>query len=138
MIGIASIVPLVSVIAVAMINAHDIVAKESFRYAEELGERYASEIDAKFTEQLGAVRLLAGIFSSYRTIPPSFRRTIISAQVRSALDKSREVMAAWAQWEPGAIEDDPSPYSGTVFSTPNGGFDATWYHSPKEIGRAHV
>ncbi len=127
MIGTMVFVPLVAVISFSIISSYQIVKNESFLYAEKFGEYTASQINLELTGKLEIIRTLAFLCADFRSIPSPLRRKIISSHVRSILKNNPDIVAAWVQLEPGAIEDDSSVYKGTKLTAPNGGFDATWY-----------
>lgn len=85
----------------------------------------ASQVSQRIESFASSVRTLAATFSGYTAIPPANRRGVISTQVRGTLVHQPRVLAAWAQWEPGAIGDDPAPYRKTALSTESGAFDSS-------------
>jgi len=133
MIGLSAILPLAFLIAVAIVESYKIVSNESFRFVEEMSSRYKNEINTNFTEKLVLLKSLSTSFGKYKELPEHDRRNIISLQIKSALESNPDIVAAWAQWEPGAIEDNPLLYKNTMFDVSNGGFNVTWYRMKKEI-----
>ena len=132
-VGLAAFLPLLSIVAVALPFAYRTVSGDAFRYAATLSDGYADKVASRFEALAGSVRTLAFAFSAFESIPPERRRGVIAAELRSAFEHQPDVLAAWAQWEPGAIGDDPAPYRGTMLSTESGAFDATWYRANGSI-----
>jgi signal transduction histidine kinase len=132
-VGIAALLPYVLLIAVSVAFAYRTVSSDAYRYAGALSDHYAMEIASKFQVLVGAGKSLAAAFSASDSIPPEKRRTVISAELRAALESHPEVLAAWAQWERGAIGDDPRDYSHTLLTTESGAFNATWYRRGDSI-----
>jgi signal transduction histidine kinase len=127
MVGLSALIPLIAVIAIATVDAYRIVSRESLSYAEEQGRHFADLIGEELTVRLSAVRSMAAMEESYRDIPASVRRTVLSAQVRAILERNPDILAAWSQWEPGAIGDDPATYRGSLLTTSRGAFNVLWY-----------
>jgi signal transduction histidine kinase len=137
-IGLAALLPYVILISVSVIFAYRTVSADAYRYAEALSEHYAMEIASKFEVLVGAGKSLASAFSAYDSIPPEKRRAAIAAELRAAMEDRPEVLAAWAQWERGAIGDDPRDYAHTMLTTGSGAFNATWYRRGDAIVQGSI
>ena len=132
-VGLAALLPYIILISVSVVSSYRTVSEDAYRYAGTLSEHYAMEIASKFESLVGAGKSLASSLSTYEEIPPEKRRGAISAQVRAVLADQPDILAAWSQWERGAIGDDPRPYARTLLSTENGSFNATWYRNGSSI-----
>jgi signal transduction histidine kinase len=132
-VGLAALLPYAILISVSVIFAYRTVSSDAYRYAATLSEHYSMGIASKFDNLVGAGKSLASAFSAYDSIPPERRRWVIDAELRAALESQPEVLAAWAQWERGAIGDDPRAYAHTLLTTESGAFNATWYRSGDSI-----
>jgi Signal transduction histidine kinase len=137
-VGTAALFPLILVIIVSIGFAYRTVSADAYKYANALSESCANSISSRLSSYAGALRCLASAFSAYHQIPPDLRRSIISAELEHFLEGRPELLAAWAQWESGAIGDDPRPYAGSALSTGSGSFNATWYRSAGKIRQGRV
>jgi Signal transduction histidine kinase len=137
-VGLSALLPLAALITVSASFAYRTASQDAYRYAEALGEHYASTLASRLSSFSGSLSALASTCSSYEMIPPEHRRTIISAQLRAALVGNPELLAAWAQWEGGAIGDDPSAFAGSALSTPSGAFNTTWYRQSDRIMQGSI
>jgi signal transduction histidine kinase len=126
-VGTAALFPLLGVIAIATAFAYRTVSEDSYKYASSLSDNYAASMSVRLQSLASSASALASAFSAFGGIPPAARRGAISAQLRRAMEALPDVLAAWSQWEPGAVGDDPRPFAGTMLATESGAFDATWY-----------
>jgi signal transduction histidine kinase len=137
-VGAATLVPYGILIFVSIEFAYRTVSDDAYRYAEALSEHYASDIASLFNSLAGEGKSLAAAFSAYDTIPPGNRRTVIDAELRAVLERQPDVEAAWAQWERGAIGDNPRAYVHSLLTTESGAFNATWYRKDGGIAQGWI
>lgn len=138
LIGMSAFIPLVIVIAISVEESYRFVSNESLRYANEISNMYAGRIGIELSIKLGEVRSLARVCESFKSIPVQSRRYVVSAAVHAVLEKNHDVLAVWTQWEPGAIEDNPSVFANSNLSVPNGAFNATWYRMNGRIVQGKI
>jgi len=137
-VGVAALLPYGVLIALSITLAYRSASEDSFRYEGARSEHLANLIASKFAFFSGQGRSLASSFSSFSAIPSASRRSAINAELRSVIEGQPDILAAWAQWERGAIGDSPAAYAGSLLSTSSGAFNATWYRRGHAIVQGSV
>ena len=137
-IGLAAFVPYAILIAVSVVFAYRTVSGDAYRYAATLSEHEAMSTATMLASLVGQGRSLATVFSQYEGIPPAFRRGVINQDLRAFMGNEPELLAAWAQWERGAIGDDPGAYAGGPLTTESGAFNATWYRDGSVLRQGRI
>jgi CheY-like chemotaxis protein len=111
-VGLAALLPYAILISVSIAFAYRTASGDSYRYVGSQSERYANTIASKLNLLVGQGRSLAAAFSAFAAIPPASRRHAVDAQLRAVIDGQPDLLAAWAQWERGAMGDDPAAFAG--------------------------
>jgi signal transduction histidine kinase len=137
-IGLAALLPYAILISVSIVFVYRTVSEDSFRYAAALSEQRATEISVKLNSLVGQGKSIASAFSAYAAIPPAERRAAIDGELRAVIEDQPDVLAAWAQWERGAIGDDPRDYVGSKLTTASGAFNTTWYRVGSDIHQGWI
>ena len=85
-------------------------------------ERYAFRLEARLESPFATVRALAAMFEDYALYPEGERRGILSAMMRSILQKNPSFQSVWTAWAPGAADELDRRYAGSPYGSPAGAF----------------
>ncbi len=132
-VGFAAALPFALLLGYVISYSYSNAVEDSLSLAAETCERHAAELASDIESMLAGARAVTATFSGYKSIPAGLRRPVLSGSLRSYMDTDPNILAIWSIWEPGAIGDDPKPWTGSSYASTSGAFSVCWVRSKDGI-----
>jgi methyl-accepting chemotaxis protein len=119
--------------SVVLLKAWNNLEDLSMRFAKNASEASAANIVNHLEPHWYTVETLAQIMEDYEDLPPAGRRPFFNSALKSLVKENKELLGAWCNFEPNALEGDDSQYIGVPGTEYNGRFAPYWVRTPKGI-----
>jgi len=118
---------------VILFKAWDSIEDLSTHYAKNASEAAASNIGKYLEPYWFTVETIGQIMERYRDLPPDERRNFFNVTLEAMVRENPDILAAWCNFEPNALEGNDSRYIGSPGTLPSGRFTPYWFRTSSGI-----
>ena len=94
--------------------------------AEALARQSGAQIENRLLPALHATRALAAALGGFQDYPVEVRRGVAKSMIKKLTEDSRDILGAWAVFEPNALDGLDAQYVGQQGHGFDGSFDSYW------------
>jgi len=118
---------------VILFKARDSVSSLSMQYAKNDSEASASKIGKFLEPHWFTVEAIGQIMESYEDLPRFDRRTFFNSTLETLVHRNQDILAAWCNWEPNALEDDDLEFLKVPGTLRSGRFAPYWFKTASGV-----
>jgi methyl-accepting chemotaxis protein len=124
----AVVVVLAALVYVQVRQSNAYAQKEAFGRAEDMAQRYATEISRQISDAMLAANTVAHTFEGFKSDWVD-DRGLYNSVLKQLLTTNESFVAVWSCWQPDALDGKDSDFAGRANYDGTGRFIPLWYKS---------
>jgi len=118
---------------VILLKAQDSISNLSMLYAKNDSEASASKVGKFLEPHWFTVENMGQIMERYEDIPPVERRKFFNSMLKDMVERNKDILGAWCNFEPNVLEGNDKEYVGIPGTESSGRFIPYWVRSSSGI-----
>jgi len=119
--------------SIILLKAWDSIEDLSMHYAKNASEASASNVVRYLEPHWFTVEAIGQVMEHYDDLPLTERRRFFNSVLEIMVKRNQDILGAWCNFEPNALEGDDSQYIGVPGTEPNGRFVPYWVRSSSGV-----